>query len=240
MGSVRKAIYKEGSDIKNKEDAVEFLYGKIYEYLTLEGRLLFQAIGGLLTEPDKLSNSITKLRYIVNMESEDGQFERGMKDLEKLRIVERFENDTYRVYSTEILKIMREAFQDADSRWRGNINIRSTQVTAGDSVEESMLVYSNRLRHHGSEQQVVRSYRQILNRDQSPRMIKIQAILNLTDYLFNQQNKKLEAIKEFKRYENIFQDNPSCIKMLSIYYWSVGESEKAVQTLRGPFHSYRL
>ena len=54
-----------------------------------QGKRLFGAISCLVT-PNDLENLTEKLRFIVNMNTEE--FHHGLEDLIKLRIVERFEN----------------------------------------------------------------------------------------------------------------------------------------------------
>ena len=57
-GSLRTAV---SSDIKSREQATEFLYGRIFNYLSSPGRILFRAIGRIVTESD-MSNLISRLR----------------------------------------------------------------------------------------------------------------------------------------------------------------------------------
>ena len=218
-------------DIKNREDAIEFLYGRIFNYLCSEGRDLFCAIGLLVTESD-LSNLINKLRFITNMESDDDRFNRGMGDLVKLRIVEVFENDFFRVYSKEILEIMVSELDRAPASWRGNVNGRLLQVTRDKKLdtEQALLENANAARYSRTEREVVNLYRQILNRDSGPQ-IHSQAILNLTDHLFNYCSKKDTAIDIFKDYEHKFVKDASVMKMYANYCWAERKRREAVRIL---------
>ena len=227
-GTLRDAIRY---DIKNREDAIEFLYGRIFNYLSEEGRDLFRAIGMLVTESD-LSNLVNKLRFITNMETDDDRFTRGMGDLVKLRIVEVFENDFFRVYSSEILKIMLDELDKAPSSWRGAINRRLLQVTRDKKLdtEQALLENANAARYSRTEREVVDLYRQILNRD-SGSEIHSQAILNLTDHLFNYCSKKDAAIDVFKNYEHKFINDPSVMKMYANYCWAEKKRREAVRIL---------
>lgn len=232
-GSLKEAVHH---NIKDREEAIEFLYGRIYNYLSYEGRILFRAISLLVTEAD-MSNLIDKLRYIVNMENDDDRFNRGMGDLIKLRIIEVFENDFFRVYSGEILKIMQNEFKKAPSGWRGNINKRLLQVTRDKKIdtEQALLENANAARYSRTEKEVGDLYRQILNRTLSPKIIRSQAILNFTDYLFNDRSKKDAAIQVFQDYEPTFSDDPSVIKMFATYCWAVGKRQEAIERLMNLF-----
>ena len=227
-GSLKDAIRY---DIKNREEAIEFLYGRIFNYLSEEGRDLFRAIGLLVTESD-LSNLVNKLRFITNMETDDDRFTRGIGDLVKLRIVEVFENDFFRVYSSEILKIMLDELDKAPASWRGNINGRLLQVTRDKKLdtEQALLENANAARYSRTEREVVDLYRQILNRD-SGSEVHSQAVLNLTDHLFNYCGKKDAAIDVFKDYEHRFINDPSVMKMYANYCWAEKKRREAVRIL---------
>lgn len=238
-GSLENAVRH---NIKDREKAIEFLYGRIYKYLSYEGRTLFRAISLLVTEGD-LSNLINKLQYIVNMERDDDRFNRGMEDLIKLRIIEIFENDFFRVYSSEILEIMQNEFKQAPGGWRGSIKRRLLQVTRDKKIdtEQALLENANGARYSRTEKDVEGLYRQILNRSSSPKEIRSQAILNFTDYLFNDRSKKDLAIQVLSEYEHQFSDDPLVIKMFANYCWAEGNRQKAIEKLMNLFtHSNKI
>ena len=186
--------------IGDREEAIEFLYGRIYEYLS-SGKALFRAISVLVRESD-LTNLVGKLRYILNMETDPEKFDRGMEELIKLRVVEIFENGVFRVYSIEILAIMRRVFDNhnttAEERgWKNRVVQRTNRVTGNRDTDQALLEDAKSAKGPRSEQDVVDRHREILNRDSSPISIRSAAILSLTDYLFRERGKKAEAIAEF-------------------------------------------
>ena len=229
MGSLENALsYK----IKENEGAIDFLFGRIFSYLTSEGKNIFRAIGHLVEPPD-LTNLVGKLRYIVNMESVHEKFNRGLEELKKLRAIEVFENDFFRVYSNEIWQIMKKEYDSSSSLWRRGINSRLLQVTGDKNLntETALLKNADAARYESrSQQEVSGLYRQILNRPNSPQDIKSKAVRNLAAYFFNKGNGE-EAIGIFDEYWERFRTDPLVAKMYANYCWSEQKKEKAIRVL---------
>ena len=229
-GSIDEAA---GYSVKDREDAIEFLYGRIYSYLSPPARELFCAIGILVTEID-MSNLVAKLRFIISMETDEERFERAMQELIKLRIIERFENGLFTVYSSDILGIMRTEFRKSSGGWRGRVNQRLLRITRDKKtdIEQALLENANTARYSRSEAEVVDLYREILKRDGSPQEIRSQALLNLTDYMFNYRSKKDMAVSTFREYEHIFVDDPAVTRMYANYCWAERQRDEAIRILR--------
>ena len=188
--------------IRNQEEAIEFLFGRIFGYLSDEGRTIFRAISLLVTDSD-LTNLVEKLRFIVNMENEEDKFVRGLEELVKLRVIEVRETGLFSVYSVEILNIMQKEYNSAPKNWKGMTNRRLTQVTRDKELdtEEALLRHADGARYAGRPQKEVSDlYREILNRASSPDNVKSQAIRNLAAYLFNSRGDKEGAIGVFEEY----------------------------------------
>ena len=230
VGNLTDAL---ANDIRNREEAIEFLFGRIFKYLKSEGQIIFRAIGHLVRPPN-LNNLVGKLRYIVNMESDEDRFDRGLDDLVQLRVIEVFENDFFRVYSEEIWKIMQKQYNDAPSQWRGWINQRLIQVTGNPALdtEQALLRNADAARSEGrSPKEVSDLYRQILNRPKSSGEIKSQAVRNLADYLFNNRGDKDGAVGVFEEYWEQFKTDPLVAKMYANYCWSLKKKKKAINVL---------
>ncbi len=97
-------------DIKSLEEARSFLYDRIYDYLSADAKNMFLGIN-LLVNNDDLTGLITNLKFILNKEDNDVNFDNSMNELIKLRIVERLDEDFFKVYSPEILKLMRVYYE---------------------------------------------------------------------------------------------------------------------------------
>lgn len=226
-GSLSEAA---GQEIRTHDDAIEFLFGRVYECLSREGKRLFGAISCLVT-PNELENLTEKLRFIVNMNSE--QFHQGLQDLLKLRIVERFENGFFRVYSAELVGIMGRAFERSPRGERGSVLARLRKVTGRTDIdtERALLDNANRARHSREEIEVVELYHEILNRESSSDEIRLSALMNLSEYLFNLRDRKDQAILTLERYQGRYGNNPSFTKVLSNYYWSTDRRRDAINVV---------
>ena len=219
--------------IRNQEEAIEFLFGRIFGYLSDEGRTIFRAISLLVTDSD-LTNLVEKLRFIVNMENEEDKFVRGLEELVKLRVIEVRETGLFSVYSVEILNIMQKEYKSAPQSWQGGVAQRLNQVTRDKELdtEQALLRNADGARYAGRPQKEVSDlYRQILNRRSSPANVKSRALLNLAAYLFTSRGDKEGAIGVFEEYWERFRRDPLVAKMYAHYCWSGGKREKAIEVL---------
>jgi GTPase SAR1 family protein len=219
-------------DIKESPEAINFLYGRIYEYLSNTAKDLFVAISLLVNDKDP-SNLINKLKFILNLENNEEGFDRGLKELVKLRIIEVKENDFFVVYSKEILQKMNDYFLVRDERFRGNCKQRVLQISRDKKLdnENALLQNADSNRWTKNEEEVISSYRSILNRASSPVPIKLQAILNLSAYLVIDRGKVESAIAALKEYYHLFTYEPKYIKMYSTYHWTLGTDESRIEAI---------
>ncbi len=201
---VKKAL---NQDIKKDTPAVEFLYGRIYDYLSSKAKDLF-VIMSLLVTKDDLTNVLEKAQYIINLENDDESFYSAVEELKKLKIVKITddENQYFEVYSREILEMMTKHFSMRDATFIKNCNRRRTQVNKDKkaNIEQSLLDNANSSRLVKSEIETTDLYKQILNRTTCPPEIKIQAIFNLSNYLNSDRGKRLEALDVFDKYSHNF------------------------------------
>lgn len=204
QNGVRKAL---SEDIKKGKSAVEFLYGRIYDYLSPKAKDLFVAISLLVTKDDMI-NVLEKAQYIIRMENDNDGFNSAVEELKKLKIIKipDEENHYFEVYSREILEMMNKHFAQRDSSFIGNSNMRCAQVNKDKNadIEHSLLTSANSNRLVKSEIETVESFKQILNRPTSPLDVKMMAVFNLTAYLLIDRGKRLEALEFFDRYSHFF------------------------------------
>lgn len=229
IGVIKKALERS---IRSDLSAMEFLYGRIYDYLSSAAKDVFVAMGQIVLDQDDMTNLLEKVRYVINKEN-DLAFEPAIRELEKLRIIEIIEGRFFKIYSKEILPIMLSFFDRRGESFRKLISRRIKEVTRDKKMdnERAFLFNANAARTSRSEEEVIRLYRSILNRETSPIDVKIQAILNLGEYLYNNRGKKDEAIKHFRDYEHIFMNEPNYIKMYASYCWSMSRQKEAVDML---------
>ena len=89
-------------DIKSDSKAVDFLFGRIFDYLSNQAKELF-AIISLLVTTNNLSNILHKAQFILNMEFDNTGFYNAVNELIKLKIIKLDEEEKiFEVYSPEI------------------------------------------------------------------------------------------------------------------------------------------
>jgi len=233
-------------EIKESETAINFLYGRIYSYLSQNAKDLFDVLS-LLVSQDDLSNVIEKAQYILQLEFLEDRFNSSVDELKKLKVIKVDEdNRFFDIYSKEIFQIMQESFTKRESGFKGSCISRRDQINKDKKldVEHSLLLTANANRLSKNEVEVIDSYKQILNRSTSPIKIKLEAILNLAAYLVDRGKKEL-ALENFndnahffnliKRKNNIERENIALFyKMWATYNWSGNSKkhkEKAVKIL---------
>ncbi len=229
--------------IKEGDTAINFLYGRIYEYLSPKAKDLFVVLSLL----DDLSNVIEKAQYILNLEHESDVFNSAVNELVKLKIIKiDDEHKFFEIYSKEIFQIMSDYFEKRPGPFKGNCVIRRNQVNRDKTldVEHSLLLTANANRLAKNEIEVIDSYKQIINRTTSPLEVKLPAILNLAAYLVDRGKKEL-ALRYLDEYSYHFNKNSAkgsnekvhyatFTKMWATYYWANGtreQKEKAIDSL---------
>jgi hypothetical protein len=218
--------------VSTSESAIEFLYGRVYDYLTDIAKDIFVVLS-LLTTQDDLGGVVDKARYVLNLESEKDTFEAGMQELVKLKIVELLEGGFFQVYSREIYEIMARYFQTRDEGFRQNWRQRVLQIGKDKKLENdrALLNYANAARYSRSEEEVNSSYRQILKRPSAPIMIKLQATINLASFYVLDRGKRETGIRVLEDYAHLFPAEPQYVKFRGSLNWSTGNRDKAVSIL---------
>jgi tetratricopeptide (TPR) repeat protein len=227
-GTIDSALAR---DIKQEKQAIDFLYGRIYDYLSTISKDIFVAIGQIVADDD-LTNLIDKVRYILNLEEND-KFQDGIRDLEKLRIIEILEGKFFRVYSKEILQAMSTHFSRRNDSFRGGVISRLQQVTKDKRLDNdrALLQNANTARVSRSEEEVISLYRNVINRSTNNTEVRMQAVFNLADFLFNARGKKDEAVKLFKDYKHLFNEEASFTRLYAVYCWTTGRKQDSIEIL---------
>lgn len=228
------------NDIKSSHSAIDFLYGRIFDYLSKDAKDAFVAISRLVSEAD-LSNLLSKLKYILNLEDVQTRFDSAIKELIKLKIIEVYENQFFRVYSPEILHKMTEYFQRlSEGRQRGILSrLKLVSKDKELQVDVSLLNAANISKLTASEGEVISSFRQIINRPTATSSVKRDAIISLSEYLYSFKGKKIDALKVLSEHSEHFLDDPKYLQFFSIYSWAVGQHKEAITILLTFFKAYR-
>ncbi|MBV8251862.1 MAG: hypothetical protein JO154_04575 [Chitinophaga sp.] len=231
-GSINEALL---IDIKSLDEAKKFLYDRIYDYLSLDAKNMFLGIN-LLVNSDDLTGVIENLKFILNKEDNEELFDNSLNELIKLRIIERIDNDLFKVYSPEILKLMRVYYENKGREYDGDITNRFNLIKSGEKLETdyALLKIADSKRIDSSESEVENQYRRIIKRESAKIEVRLKALLNYANYLFTQKGRIDKAIKLFKDYWHWFKAQPDFNIMNARYHWAEGSSQfryKAVEIL---------
>ncbi|NOV02724.1 NB-ARC domain-containing protein [Paenibacillus planticolens] len=219
-------------ELSQSEAAKDFLYGRIYNYLSDDATDLFITIGMLLNNADD-KYLTERLKYIVNMEDDSDKFNRAMKELVKLRIVEELDESTFRVYSKELLTVMKEHRNKKNSGFIGGINSRLNQVKRYKNnldIDSVLLQNADEARYSRNLKEVEDLYRQILNRKKSVVEIRVKALLNLTSHIVTTTGNHDYAIDIFKEYSEFLSDK-AVLKMFVSYLITKGYYKDGIRVL---------
>ncbi|OAN89689.1 hypothetical protein A8B84_10755 [Marinobacter sp. EhC06] len=211
------------ANIKDNSNAIDFLYGRIIEYLSPSARKIFGAMG-LLTSDNDLSNLLSKLQYILNMEREEHLFDKSIEELVKLKIITVIDEKYFKVYSSEIVPIMKDSFQED-----GSVTSRLQMVGRDKNLDNDLSLLddadNSRLTRKPSE--VKQKYRALISRKATPEEIRIQAIINLAQYLVEDNGSYDEGVSVLDEHQHAYAASPRFIKTYATYLWRGVDQEKA-------------
>jgi hypothetical protein len=229
------------TDIKGSDSAVKFLYERIYEYLSDDAKMVFMILGQLVKSKEDLSHLLGKAKYVLGLEHEGGRFVSAVDELVKLKIIELRDGDIFHIYSQEIWQIMVDYFLEYDGNEKTKWSERLKRVArGGDSVEQALLLDADTSRHSFDESEVATAYQRVLDRPNCALHVKLQAVLNFAEYLFNDIGKKLESLKLFAEYAPSFADEPSFVKTYATYLWSALDIEDLTTSQRNRKSSIKV
>lgn len=219
------------NDIKTSEEAKNFLYNRIYDYLSLVGKNMFLAIG-LLADENELSGLTENLRFILNLEDKEDEFQKAINELIKLKIITVEDKDFFKIYSQDIYKYMKSYYQNKGEQYDGNITSRFNTIAQRKDrkTELALLESADGSRMIATESEVENKYRFLINRDKTSETTKIKAILNFASYL-SMNGKYDKTIKLFEDYYHMFGRVYSYIYAYSKYLWAEGSSENKQESI---------
>jgi hypothetical protein len=208
------------TEIKSTKEAINFLYDRLYDYLSIDAKNMFLGIS-LLVEENDLSGLIGNLKFILSKEEKEDEFQNSLNELIKLKIIVLEDKDFFKVYSPEIYKLMQLYYQNKGSEYDGNITNRFNLINTekGAPTEIALLENADASRLIETETEVENKYRYILNRDKTPYNIKRAALLSFAKYLITQKDKIQKALKLYQDYFQIFRRDPIYIENYASSAW---------------------
>lgn len=222
-------------EMNKTKSAKEFLFGRIYSYLSKKAQDLFCAIPCIIS-PEEVVFRKDILFFIVRQYIEEKDADQYFKELELLKVVEIYDGNIYRVYSNEILKMMSNAYEIRETAYKDTIknNIRTigdpSSVTT--SIYEARFDEANKLRHKGNRLEVEEAYRSILRTNDAPYEIKKHALINLVSYVSIEHLSHQSAIKAFEDFYDQFEDDTDLLKLYVQSLWTEGRKLEATNLLQ--------
>lgn len=210
------------SKINTGANAIEFLYGRIKDYLSASALKIFGVMGILTSESD-LINLLSKLQYILNMERDEYGFEKAVAELVKLKIITIVDDKYFKVYSSEIATLMRQSFQE-DGSVTSRLQLIGTDKGLDNNL--SLLNDADNSRITKKPSEVKQKYRSIISRAATPVEIKTQAVINLAQYIIEDNGSYEEGISILGEYQYVYNNSPLFVKTYSTYLWRGDRKEK--------------
>lgn len=223
-------------ELKQSENAKEFLYGRIYNYLDEIAQKEFKVISQILDDNDMIFKEEVVFFLLNEIDGED--LEEGLQELIEQKIIEKYDSENYRVYSKDMVARMEEMFDSSDDKFKEHIKNR-LRIIGGKKIKgtvyEAMLAEANASRYMGNVMETLQKYKQILNDKSCDKKTKKKALLNLTSYISINLADNEQTIKVFDDYiEKLdFQNDVEVIKMYVQYLWRSDDvaKEKACDIL---------
>ncbi|CAE6972813.1 NB-ARC domain-containing protein [Paraburkholderia nemoris] len=220
-------------DLRSRRESIEFLYGRIWDYLSADAKRVFWAMGQLVSDND-LSNVLSKLRYILSMERDEHKFDSAIGELVKLKVVKLTDGKFFKVYSSEIAAIMRESRIDEGDA--GGIKSRLLTVGSDKKLDSNLALLndadSSRVSHKMPE--VIIKYRHLISRSATPREIKAKAVVNLAQYLIEDAGDYDHGIKVFEEFNLEYNKSAEFTRVFATYLWRGDETlkERAIASVK--------
>ena len=213
----------------------EFFYGRFYLYLTQDARDVYSIMGQLTYDEDLIS-TLSKVRFaLVWGENNESRFVGAVGELEKLRIIEKLDEERFKVWDKDILKGMKSSFsekKDSKDFNKGNVLKRLKQISGKDDLYESLLKAARQNKVlEKSESEIKSGFKQILNREDSPLETKYQALFELANYYRINLGNSYLAYQEFQNYESMFDGYFPFIKTYSLVCYENELVNKSVELL---------
>jgi len=240
-GKLTDEFLKDMNRVNSRSERIEFLYGRNYKQLV--GDKLAQdifVIIGLLTPQDSLTSLIKHIKLILNKKDEDElAFNASIDKLIKFSLIEIDEDGSYKVDSKDILEIMKQEYDKRDHNFRSGTKAIYDRIKANitSDTDRALLNHVKSLRHQSNPDTTIQQYKEILKQGKDfSYNIKLEALLDLADFLFNHRGDKDAAVKLFDEYFDRFYEF-EVLKRYAGYSWSINK-EKTIKILEDFYAKY--
>lgn len=209
------------SSLHSGSDAQDFLYGRVFDYLTETAKTVFATIPPVVN--DDLLFRFDMLRYILQKEiQDDDKFESAIDELVNQLVIERYNDTQGRVYAQELLSMMQDRYsslgeprKEAIRRLIESLGGKEISVT----IEEAMLQEADQSRITGNVVEIISKYRRVLKLKECPFKLRRQALINAASYLAIHDLNPKAASELFCEYLPLFKDDAHIAYQYVEYLW---------------------
>ena len=153
-------------DISSSKNLHDFLYGLIYQWLSKKSQQIFVIVGKLLANVDGVSESVSKLMFVLDMEQQKAEFERAMDELQEQRVL-KYDDDDHKffsLYSRDIIEMMNRSYELQPKAMRDVWEERIKQLLPDNQsdIAQTLLTALKYDRVNKDEKEVVEKYESLL------------------------------------------------------------------------------
>lgn len=217
-------------ELKNSKNAQEFLYGKIYFYLSEVAKKAFEIISQISEEKDLIFKKHV-LEFLLN-DYDNEEVMSAIQELVDQKVIEQYDDDNYRVYSQDLFSRMKDYYdkepQNFKDRTKGKISDIGGIHIKG-TVYEAMLEEANNSRNQGNVNATIEKYKRLLNAKACEKNVKKRALINLTSYMNISMLDAEGAVQVFDNYVQRlgFQNDVDVLRLYTQQLWSLDDTAKA-------------
>ncbi len=197
-------------DLTSSEEAIKFLFGKVYESLSDNAQKLYIAIPKVVDESKLNFHKFNLRAACCGVIQADAEFYDALEELEEMLVVQSATEDgnIFSVYSEGFLVEMLNRFKETDEATRNSIDhwaksIRDKNV----SLLDSYLKEADNSQVLGNKDATVKKYEKVLKWYGAPKDKRRKALLSLLCYLHAQRDFGA-AIDNFNKYGKDFYADP--------------------------------
>lgn len=227
------------SALYSGSEAQDFLYGRVYDYLTDYAKTVFATIPSVVN--DDLLFRFDMLKYVLQKEiTDDDKFEAAIDELVNQLVIERYNDTQGRVYAQELLDTMQNRFSDlSESR---KVAIKRLIDSLGGkeisgTIEEAMLREADQSRITGNVSEIISKYRRVLNLKDCPHKIRKRALMNAASYLSANDLNPKAAGELIKEYMAAFRDDEQIAYQYVVCLWQQEDRKADTVTFIREFFS---
>lgn len=198
-------------DLTSSKEAIEFLFGKVYESLSDNAKKIYIAIPKVVDESNLNFHKSNLREACFGVIQADAEFYDALEELEEMLVVQRATEDgnIFSVYSEGFLVEMLNRFNKADDTTRNSIDrrVKKSITDRNVSLFDSYIKEADNSQTLGNKDATVKKYEKVLKWCGAPKDKRRKALLSLLCYLHTQHDFGA-AIDSFNKYGKDFYADP--------------------------------